>query len=178
MARRMMRRPRWIPLRPSVESNRPPRLSITHILSGCALQSASCCCVVGIGRDSLSGTKSQGVVPMDGAWGEWFDREIAGCSRSDGVDGPVTASECQDGVIEDHHLREPSMNEITTLGIDLAKNVFQVHGVDTSGAVVVRKAVRRVQVLRFFEALPRCLVGHGGVCDGALLGTGDRGAGP
>ncbi len=51
------------------------------------------------------------------------------------------------------------MNEITTIGIDLAKNVFQVHGVDASGAVVVRKAVRRVQVLRFFEAVPRCLVG-------------------
>jgi transposase len=51
------------------------------------------------------------------------------------------------------------MNEITTIGIDLAKNVFQVHGVDASGAVVVRKAIRRAQVLRFFEALPRCLVG-------------------
>jgi transposase len=38
------------------------------------------------------------------------------------------------------------MNEITTIGIDLAKNVFQVHGVDASGAVVVRKAVRRVQI--------------------------------
>src|SRR3954452_15733728 len=51
------------------------------------------------------------------------------------------------------------MSEIATIGIDLAKNVFQIHGVDTSGAVVVRRAVRRVQVLRFFEALPRCLVG-------------------
>jgi transposase len=51
------------------------------------------------------------------------------------------------------------VNEITTIGIDLAKNVFQVHGVDADGAVVVRKAIRRVQVLRFFEALPRCLVG-------------------
>jgi transposase len=51
------------------------------------------------------------------------------------------------------------MDEITTIGIDLAKNVFQVHGVDASGAVVIRKAMRRVQVLRFFEALPQCLVG-------------------
>src|SRR5512132_1144384 len=67
--------------------------------------------------------------------------------------------ECQDGVIEDHQRREPSMDEITTIGIDLAKNIFQVQGVDASGAVVVRKAMRRVQVLRFFEALPRCLVG-------------------
>src|SRR5512144_1817704 len=52
------------------------------------------------------------------------------------------------------------MNEITTIGIDLAKkNGSQVHGVDARGAVVVRKAIRRVQVLCFFEALPRCLVG-------------------
>lgn len=51
------------------------------------------------------------------------------------------------------------MNEITTIGIDLAKHVFPVHGVDVSGAVVVRKAIRRAQVLRFFKGLPRCLVG-------------------
>ena len=51
------------------------------------------------------------------------------------------------------------MGEITTVGIDLAKNVFQVHGVDANGDIVVRKAVRRAQVVRFFEALPRCLVG-------------------
>ncbi len=51
------------------------------------------------------------------------------------------------------------MNKITTVGRDLAKNVFQVHGVDAHGVVVVRKAIRRVQLLRFFEALPRCLVG-------------------
>jgi hypothetical protein len=41
------------------------------------------------------------------------------------------------------------MVEITTIGIDLAKNVFQVHGVDASGVVVVRKAMRRAQVLSF-----------------------------
>lgn len=51
------------------------------------------------------------------------------------------------------------MDEITTIGIDLAKNVFQVHAVGASGAVVMRKALRRVQVIRFFRALPPCLVG-------------------
>jgi hypothetical protein len=40
------------------------------------------------------------------------------------------------------------MDEITTIGIDLAKNVFQVHAVDASGAVVIRKALRRVEVVR------------------------------
>src|SRR5882724_8638114 len=62
-------------------------------------------------------------------------------------------------VVEDHQEREPSMSEITTIGLDLAKNVFQVHGVDETGAVAVRKRLRRSQVLAFFASLPRCLVG-------------------
>jgi transposase len=49
--------------------------------------------------------------------------------------------------------------EITTIGLDLAKNVFQVHGVNGTGEVVVRKTLRRAQVLRFFERLDPCLVG-------------------
>jgi len=51
------------------------------------------------------------------------------------------------------------MNEITTIGLDLAKHVFQVHGVDASGAPVVRKRLRRSEVLAFFARLPGCLVG-------------------
>ena len=49
--------------------------------------------------------------------------------------------------------------EITTIGLDLAKSVFQVHGVDKSGAVLVRRALRRSQVLAFFSKLSPCLVG-------------------
>lgn len=49
--------------------------------------------------------------------------------------------------------------QITTIGLDLAKHVFQVHGVDATGAVGVRKALRRAQVLSFFAKLPPCLVG-------------------
>jgi len=51
------------------------------------------------------------------------------------------------------------MNEVTTIGLDLAKNVFQVHGVDASGRAVVRRQLRRSQVLPFFEKQPACLVG-------------------
>jgi transposase len=51
------------------------------------------------------------------------------------------------------------MNEITTIGLDLAKHVFQVHGIDASGAPVVRKRLRRSEVLTFFARLPRCLIG-------------------
>ena len=49
--------------------------------------------------------------------------------------------------------------QITTVGLDLAKRIFQVHAVDASGDVVVRKALRRSQVLPFFAKLPSCLVG-------------------
>ena len=50
------------------------------------------------------------------------------------------------------------MAEITTVGLDLAKNVFQAHGADASGRAVLRKKLRRDQVLAFFSQLPRCLV--------------------
>ena len=49
--------------------------------------------------------------------------------------------------------------EITTIGLDLAKQVFQVHGVDEAGHVVVQRRLRRAQVITYFAALPTCLVG-------------------
>ena len=49
--------------------------------------------------------------------------------------------------------------QITTIGLDIAKNVFQVHGIDAAEKVVVRKQLRRGQVIAFFKALAPCLVG-------------------
>ena len=49
--------------------------------------------------------------------------------------------------------------EVSIIDLDLAKNVFQVHGVDASGEIVIRRAIRRSQVLPFFAELPSCLVG-------------------
>lgn len=49
--------------------------------------------------------------------------------------------------------------KITTVGIDLAKNVFQVHGVDEHGKAVLRKQIKRAQVVEFFANLPPCLIG-------------------
>ena len=46
-----------------------------------------------------------------------------------------------------------------TLGLDIAKSVFQVHGVDAAGQVVVRRQLRRYHVLKFFAALAPCIVG-------------------
>jgi transposase len=48
---------------------------------------------------------------------------------------------------------------ITTIGVDLAKNVFQVHGVDEFGKAALRKQLKRAQVLSFFVNLPRCVIG-------------------
>ena len=49
--------------------------------------------------------------------------------------------------------------QITTIGLDIAKNVFQVHGIDAAEKVIVRKRLRRSRVLAFFKALPPCLIG-------------------
>ena len=52
------------------------------------------------------------------------------------------------------------MQSISTIGLDIAKSVFQVHGVDdAAGQVVIRRQLRRRQVLAFFQRLPPCLVG-------------------
>ncbi len=50
------------------------------------------------------------------------------------------------------------MKEVCTIGLELAKNVFQVHGVDGSGEAVIHRQLRRGQVLPFFKRLPPCLV--------------------
>ncbi len=50
------------------------------------------------------------------------------------------------------------MSDVITVGLDLAKNVFQVHGADGTGRAVLRKKLRRAQVLEFFDKLPACVV--------------------
>jgi transposase len=51
------------------------------------------------------------------------------------------------------------MQTVTTIGFDIAKSVFQVHGVDAAGEVVIRRQLKRRFVLAFFQKLPPCLVG-------------------
>jgi transposase len=55
--------------------------------------------------------------------------------------------------------RDRSMNQITTIGLDLAEKIFQVHGIDAGGRAVVRRALRRGEVLKFFSGLRPCLEG-------------------
>src|SRR6516165_7154048 len=51
------------------------------------------------------------------------------------------------------------MQAVTTIGLDIAKSVFQIHGVDAAGNVIVRRQLKRRYVLPFFQKLPPCLVG-------------------
>src|SRR5476649_1286476 len=51
------------------------------------------------------------------------------------------------------------MQTITTIGLDIAKSVFQVHGVDAGGQVVIRRQLKRRHVLTFFQKLSPCLAG-------------------
>ena len=60
---------------------------------------------------------------------------------------------------ENYQEREPSMGEVTTIGLDLAEHVFRVHGIDAEGATVLRRQLRRGQVLASFSRLPCCVVG-------------------
>ena len=63
------------------------------------------------------------------------------------------------------------MEKIATIGLDIAKSVFQVHGVDAAGEVVVRKRLSRARVIPFFAKLPRCLVGMGPLLASAFVAS-------
>ena len=74
------------------------------------------------------------------------------------VPAPPAASSDTVIVVNESHQGAAHM-QIATIGLDIAKNVFQVHGVDASERVVIRRQLRRRQVLEFFKALAPCLVG-------------------
>src|SRR5258708_18437961 len=71
--------------------------------------------------------------------------------RTDGVDGSRSRHQSAKAWkrSSNHERREPPAMEITTIGLDLAKNVYQVHAINGAGEVVAPKTIRRAQVLRF-----------------------------
>ena len=79
---------------------------------------------------------------------------------------PPTASMCQSGGVE-HHLGEASVSEVITIGLDIAKHVFHVHGADERGRAVLSKRISRAKLLDFFAAQPSCKVALE-ACGGAL----------
>jgi transposase len=51
------------------------------------------------------------------------------------------------------------MEAVTTIGLDIAKSIFQLHGVDAKGNVIIRRKLKRRYIVPFFQKLPPCLVG-------------------
>src|SRR5262249_28244101 len=80
-----------------------------------------------------------------------------------------TASMCQSGDVE-HHLREASVSEVITIGLDIAKHVFHVHGADERGRAIFSKRISRGKLLDFFAAQPSCTVALG-ACGAAHRGA-------
>ena len=78
-------------------------------------------------------------------------------NKTDGVDGPRRHHRAKATAVAQSQGGHPM--QISTVGIDLAKRVFQIHGVDQDGNIILRKQLRRAQVLSFFAKLPPCLVG-------------------
>jgi transposase len=70
------------------------------------------------------------------------------------------------------------MGEVSTIGLDIAKSIFQVHGVDVDGAVVIRRRINRAKILEFFAALPSCLSRNRGVSERTSLEPRASGARP
>src|SRR5690606_554004 len=76
-----------------------------------------------------------------------------------GCRSPLTASRCAKLVVSKHKLKErASMGKVSIIGVDLAKNVFQVHGAAADGSVLFRKKLSRPQFARFMADQPPCLV--------------------
>ena len=88
-----------------------------------------------------------------------------GTPGSIGMDAPthkpvaLTCHSGVEGVLNHFNQEERPAMKITTVGIDLAKNVFQVHGVNEHGKTVLRKQLKRDQVVAFFANIPQCLIG-------------------
>jgi hypothetical protein len=84
-------------------------------------------------------------------------------SAPDAVDGSSTGTQVplMWVLLWPHDLEKPNMQAITTIGLDIAKSVFQVHGVAADGQVVmvIRRQLKRRYVLAFFQKLPPCLIG-------------------
>ena len=76
-----------------------------------------------------------------------------------GVDGPRRHRLCQNEVVADLKQRGPSVEQISRIGMDTSKHFFQLHGVSAAEKVVLRKKLRRKEMVAFFEALAPTVIG-------------------
>jgi hypothetical protein len=88
----------------------------------------------------------------------FFAAREAGFDAVDGSSTGVTSA-INVGAVRALMIRRSQMQTITTVGLDIAKSVFQVHCVDANGDVALRRQLKRRYVLAFFQKLPPCLVG-------------------
>ncbi len=92
-----------------------------------------------------------------------FDAVLMGWTPADGMC-------CESGGV-DQPLEETSVGQASTIGLEIAKRVFQAHGTDASGHALFRKSLVRAKLLEFFAAQPPCTAGDGGLRRGASLGS-------
>ena len=76
-----------------------------------------------------------------------------------GVDGPQRHRLCQNEVVADLKQRGPSVEQISRIGMDTSKHFFQLHGVNAAEKVVLRKKLRRKEMVAFFKALAPTVIG-------------------
>src|SRR5208337_2580687 len=76
-----------------------------------------------------------------------------------GVDGPRRHRLCQNEVVADLKQRGPSVEQISRIGMDTSKHFFQLHGVNAAEKVVLRKKLRRKEMVAFFKALAPTVIG-------------------
>lgn len=76
------------------------------------------------------------------------------CESLDGVDGPRSPARCAiTWSLLNTTMRGAVRHENTKIGLDLAKHWFQVHGIDAAGKVIVKRRLRRAEVIQFFQGL-------------------------
>ena len=78
-------------------------------------------------------------------------------TKPDGVDAPRRHRYAKVEVLK-HHLKEASVSQVITIGLDIAKNVFHAHGADGCGAMMFSRKLTRGKLLDFFAGQPRCTV--------------------
>src|SRR6266571_3121217 len=91
--------------------------------------------------------------PMPAIPGRTSGRNMPTAASSVGVDGPRRHRACQNEVVADLRQRRPSVDQISRIGMDTSKHIFQLHGVNTAEEPVLRKKLRRKEMFAFLEKL-------------------------
>src|ERR1700745_2843794 len=83
----------------------------------------------------------------------WPSTTSAACASNVSVDGPRRHRLCQNEVVADLRQWRPSVEQVSRIGMDTSKHFFQLHGVNAAEKMVLRKKLRRKDMVAFFEAL-------------------------